>query len=262
MATTTQHAPGTFCWPELATTDQPGAKQFYSSLLGWETVDSDMGGGEFYTMLNLKDRPLGALYNMRAEERASGAPPHWNSYVSVESADRSAAKAKGLGGTLLAQPFDVMDVGRMAIIQDPTGAIFCIWQAKKHTGAAVLNEVGALCWTELMTSDAGKAQAFYTGLFGWKAEAMPMGPMTYTIYKNGDAQAGGMMQITPEMGPIPSNWMVYFAVSDCDGTVAKAGTLGGKTVVPPTDIPNIGRFATLQDPQGAYFSIIKLNGTA
>ncbi len=262
MATTTQHAPGTFCWPELATIDQPGAKAFYTKLFGWEITDNDIGGGEFYTRLSLQGRDLGALYNMQPEERSHGIPPHWNSYVAVESADKSAAKAKTLGGTLLAEPFDVMEHGRMAIIQDPTGATFCLWEPKKHPGAGVLNEVGALCWTELMTSDASKAQSFYTGLFGWKAEAMPMGPMTYTIYKNGEAQAGGMMQITKEMGPIPSNWMIYFAVPDCDGTVARAGTLGGKTVVPPTDIPNIGRFATLQDPQGAYFSVIKLSEMA
>ncbi len=262
MATTTQHAPGTFCWPELASVDQPGAKAFYTALFGWESTDDDMGGGEFYTMLKLKGRPLGALYTMRKQERATGAPPHWNSYVAVASADQSVAKAKALGGTILAEPFDVMDAGRMAIIQDPTGAVFCVWQAMKHTGAGVLGEIGALCWTELMTRDANKAQAFYTGLFDWKAEAMPMGPMSYTIYKRGDTQAGGMMQITKEMGPIPSHWMVYFSVSDCDGTVAKGGTLGGKTTMPPTDIPNIGRFAILQDPQGAHFAVIKLAATA
>lgn len=262
MATTTQHAPGTFCWPELATTDQPGAKAFYAKLFGWDLADQDIGGGEFYTMLKLNGRDLGALYTMRKEERATGAPPHWNSYVAVESADQSVAMAKELGGTILAEPFDVMDVGRMAIIQDPTGAVFCVWQPMKHTGAGVLGEIGALCWTELMTSDSGKAQAFYTGLFDWKAEAMPMGPMSYTIYKRGDAQAGGMMQITKEMGPIPSHWLVYFAVTDCDGTVATAGTLGGRTTMPPTDIPNIGRFAILQDPQGAHFAVIKLAGMA
>jgi uncharacterized protein len=262
MATTTQHAPGTFCWPELATTDQSGAKAFYSALLGWESTDSPMGEGEFYTMLSLGGRNLGALYTMRPEERGHGIPTHWNSYVSVESADRSAARAKTLGGTILAEPFDVMEHGRMAIIQDPAGATFCLWEPKQHAGAGVLNEVGALCWTELMTSDASKAEAFYTGLFGWKAEAMPMGPMTYTIYKNGDAQAGGMMQITKEMGPMPSHWMVYFSVSDCDGTVAKAGTLGGKITVPPQDIPNIGRFAVLRDPQGGYFAIITLSQRA
>lgn len=259
MATITQHAPGTFCWPELATVDQAGAKRFYTNLFGWEAVDQDMGGGESYTMFNLKSRPVGALYTMRKEERASGAPPHWNSYVSVESADRAVESAKQLGGIILSEAFDVMDVGRMAILQDPTGATFCVWQAKKHQGVSALDEVGALCWTELLTTDTASAQAFYTGLFGWTAEAMPMGPMTYTIYKRGDAQAGGMMQITREMGPTPPNWMIYISVSDCDGMVAKVGTLGGKTVMPPHDIPNVGRIAVLQDPQGAHFAFIQLS---
>lgn len=259
MATVTQHAPGTFCWPELATTDQQGAKTFYTTLFGWEFSDSDMGGGESYTMLKLAGRDVGALYSMREEQRGQGIPPHWNSYVAVESADQAAAKAKALGGQVLMEPFDVFDAGRMAIVKDPTGAVFCVWQAKAHIGAGVLNELGALCWTELMTTDTGKAGTFYTGLFDWKAEAMPMAPMTYTIFKSGTAQAGGMMAITPEMGPVPPHWMVYFAVADCDAAVAKAKGLGAKVAVPPTDAPNVGRFAVLRDPQGAHFSVIRLS---
>src|SRR5262249_19113265 len=234
--------------------------EFYTSLLGWESNDSKMPDGGVYTMFNLGGRSLGALYGQRKEERSHGIPPHWNSYVAVESADRSAAQAKALGGTIMAEPFDVMDVGRMAIIQDPTGAMFCLWQPKSHPGAGVLNEVGALCWTELMTTDSAKARSFYTGLFGWKTEEKPMGPFTYTIFKNGATSAGGMMQITKEMGPIPSHWMVYFAVADCDDAVAQAKKLGGKLTMPPTDVPGVGRFAILQDPQGAHVAVIALIG--
>jgi len=259
MTTTTQHAPGTFCWPELATTDQSGAKAFYTELLGWQTEDTPMGDGQVYTMFLLGGRPLGAVYNQPPEERKM-APPHWNSYISVADADAAAAKAASLGGTVIVAPFEVMEHGRMAILQDPTGAVFCVWQARKHPGAGVLDEVGALCWTELMTPDAARAGAFYTALVGWTTQTMPMGPgQTYTIFQRGATQAAGMMQITPEMGPIPPNWMPYFAVSDCDGTATKAGKLGGKVTVPPTDIPNVGRFAVLQDPQGAYVSILRLD---
>ena len=262
MATITQHAPGTFCWSELATVDQAGAKAFYSKLFGWDTMDMDMGGGQAYTFLKLGDRDAGALYSMMPEERASGAPPHWKSYVAVTSADQAAAKAKSLGGTVVMEPFDVFESGRMALIQDPTGAIFGVWQAKQHVGAGVLGENGAMCWTELMTSDAAKAEPFYTGLFGWGAETKPMGPTAYTVFNRGSEQAGGMMQITKEMGPIPSHWAVYFAVGDCDAMVAKAQGLGAKTIVPPQDVPAVGRFAVLQDPQGAVFSIIKLEPRA
>ena len=263
MATITQHAPGTFSWPELATTDQNGAKAFYTKLFGWEFNDSEMGPGEYYTMLKNQGRDLGALYSLKKEERAQGIPPHWNSYVTVANADQAAAKAKSLGGTILAPPFDVMEHGRMAVIQDPTGAVFCIWQAGKHSGAGVLGEVGSLCWTELMTGDAAKARAFYTGLFGWAAEEKSMGPgFTYTTFQNGGVPTGGMMQLTPEMAHIPPNWGVYFAVADTDATVAKATSLGGKAITPATEVPGVGRFAILQDPQGAVFAVIRLSAMA
>ena len=262
MATTTQHAPGTFCWPELASIDQPAAKAFYPKLFGWESADQAIGAGEVYTIFRLQGRDVGALYTMRKEERASGAPPHWNSYVSVESADLSVSGARALGGTVLAEPFDVMDIGRMSILQDPTGAVFCVWEAKKHQGAGVLDETGALAWTELMTIDTGKARAFYTGLFGWTAESKPMGPMTYTIFKRTGGPAGGMMQITKEMGPMPPHWKVYFAVVDCDAMVANSVALGGKVTMPAHDVPGVGRFAILQDPQGASFAVFEMMMTA
>jgi hypothetical protein len=215
-----------------------------------------MGGGEMYGMLQLRGSGVGACYKMRGEE-AAGAPPHWNSYVTVPDADAAAARAKQLGGTVIKDAFDVMGVGRMAVIQDPTGAVFCVWQGKKHSGASILNEPGALCWTELMTTDPAKARAFYTGLLGWATEDYPMGPSTYTVYKRGTESAGGMMKITPEMGPVPSTWMVYFAVESCDGIVAKAQGLGAKVVVPATTVPMAGRFASLADPQGAHFGVLE-----
>src|SRR6184192_4095337 len=134
MSTTTQHAPGTFCWPELSTTDQNGAKKFYSTLFGWTFNDTPIGPNEVYTTLQLGGRAAAALYNMRPEMRAQGIPPHWMSYVAVEDADQTAARARQLGGTIIVQPFDVMELGRMAVIQDPTGAPFALWQAKKHQG--------------------------------------------------------------------------------------------------------------------------------
>jgi predicted enzyme related to lactoylglutathione lyase len=197
---------------------------------------------------------------MRKEQRAQGIPPHWMSYVAVESADETAKKARELGGTVLMDPFDVFDLGRMSVIQDPTGAIFSAWQSKKHFGAGVLNETGALCWTELMTSDMDKARTFYTSLLPWKAETMNM-PEPYTILNKSDGQAGGMMQMslqTAQKG-IPSHWGIYFQVDDCDATVKKAGTLGATIDVPPRDIPGIGRFSALRDPQGASFAVIAMS---
>jgi len=255
MPTTTTHAPGTFCWPELGTTDQDGAKKFYTALFGWTFTDSDMGKGETYTMWKLGGRDVGALFKMRPDMLAQGVPPHWGSYVAVESADQTAARAKELGAKVIMDAFDVMDAGRMAVIQDPTGATFCAWEAKKHAGAGVLDEAGALCWTELVTPDTNAAARFYTALLPWKAETTNMG-MPYTVFKRGDKPAAGMMQKTPEMAHVPPSWTPYFAVTDTDASVAKAQSLGGKVAVPPQNIPTVGRFAVLCDPQGAVFCIL------
>jgi predicted enzyme related to lactoylglutathione lyase len=256
-ATKTTHASGTFCWPELATSDYAAAKRFYSTLFGWDVQENDTGGGEMYGTWMLKGAEVGACYRMRPEESSRGTPPHWNSYVAVASAERAAATARELGGTVVMEPFDVMDVGRMAVIQDPTGAMFCVWQANQHAGAGVLNRPGALCWTELMTTDPARARSFYTRLFGWTPEDHPMGPGTYTVYTRGTDAAGGMMKITPEMGPLPPCWVVYLGVEDCDASAAKAVQLGGRIEVPPTTVPMAGRFAVIVDPQGAHFGILQ-----
>lgn len=254
MATVTQHAPGTFCWPELATSDQPRAKEFYTRLFGWGSDDSPIGEGQVYTMLKLGNRTVGALFQMGKEQ--AGSAPHWSSYVAVTSADQAAGKAASLGGKIVMAPFDVMDVGRMAVIQDPQGAMVAVWEAKKHFGAGVLNEPGALTWTELLTTDPSSAARFYTALFGWTTESMPMGPTTYTMFKRGEKSAGGMMAIAAEMGPVLPHWLGYFAVGDCDESVAKAIMLGAEVAVSPTDVPGVGRFAVLHDPQGARFAIV------
>jgi hypothetical protein len=260
MTTTTQHAIGTFCWPELATSDQAGAKAFYAALFGWTPSDSPMGDGNVYTVFKKGDRDAAALYQMRKEQ--AGTPPHWGAYVAVDNADDAAALATRLGGKVAMAPFDVMENGRMAVIQDPQGAFVAVWQAKQHSGIGVVDESGALCWTELMTNDIAGARKFYTAMFGWTAEDMAMGPQTYTVFKRDGKSKAGMMAITPEMGPLPPYWLSYFAVRDTDAMVAKAIMLRGTVVVPPVDVPGVGRFAVLHDPQGATFAILGEAGKA
>jgi predicted enzyme related to lactoylglutathione lyase len=254
----TGFAPGTFCWIELGTSDAAGAKDFYTKLFGWDYVDNPMGPDMVYTLLKLDGKDVGGLYKLMPDMVSQGVPPHWLSYVSVTSADETAAKAKELGGTLMKEPFDVNDIGRMSVVQDPTGAVFALWQPLTHHGSGIYNVPGSFCWNELATTDAGKAKEFYTGVFGWGADTQNFGPMEYTMWINGDRPGGGMFQITPEMGPMPPHWLVYFAVDDCDAKVALAESLGAKTMKPADDIPGIGRFAILIDPQGAAFAIIKL----
>src|SRR3977135_1757250 len=139
MQETPSYAPGTFCWVELATSDSDAAKKFYTGLFGWTPEDRPVGPEMVYTMLNLDGKSVGALYQMEPERLTQGVPPNWQSYVLAESADDSATKAKELGATLLAGPFDVMTAGRMAVVQDPTGAVFGLWQTGEHKGAGVVN---------------------------------------------------------------------------------------------------------------------------
>jgi uncharacterized protein len=243
-----KYEPGMFCWIELATNDAAAAKTFYTSLFGWTANDMPIPDG-VYTMLQKNGSSLGAMY------QSKDIPPNWASYISVENVDESAKKAQSLGANVVAPPFDVMDVGRTAVVADPQGAMFCLWQAKKHIGATIRDEANTLCWNELMTSDIAAARDFYKGLFGWDLKLSPQ----YTEVHVGPVPVGGMIQITPDMMGTPPNWSPYFSVDDCDATVTKAKSLGAQIYVPPTDIPNVGRFAVIADPQGAMFDVIKLS---
>jgi hypothetical protein len=252
-----QYPAGTFSWVDLATTDAAAAKAFYTRLFGWEAQDMPAGPEGTYTMLSLAGKDVAGLYAMSDEQRAQGIPPHWLSYVSVADIDVATEKATTLGGTLLSAPFDVMESGRMALLQDPTGATFALWQAGQHIGAKLVNIPGTFSWNELATTDVERAGAFYSGLFGWevKRDDMPTGP--YYTFSNQGRMAGGMLQMTEEWGDIPPNWSVYFSVEDCDAAVKQVQELGGTPMMEPFDIPNVGRFAVVQDPQGAVFTVIQ-----
>jgi hypothetical protein len=260
MPEVTVHAPGAFCWMELATTDRKAATTFYADVLGWDFETHEMPGGVgAYTMVRHGGRELGGLYELNAEMRAQGIPPHWLSYINVESADDSTNRAEAAGAEIKMGPMDVMDIGRMAVIQDPTGAVFAVWQAKKHRGAAVVNEPGTVCWHELVTRDLPAAKKFYGEAFGYQLADQPMGPISYTFLMAAGARQAGMMAVTPEMGPVPSHWMIYVAVDDCEARLARAEAGGATVLVPPRDVPGVGRFATFLDPQGAAISIIRLS---
>src|SRR5438105_8842090 len=167
MAEVARHEPGAFCWAELATTNPKAAKPFYTSLFGWTSVDTPFGPGpeDIYTRLQLRGKDVGALYRLMPDQEAAGVPPNWLCYAAVESADEASKKAAELGGKVVAQPYDVMSYGRMAVLQDPQGGTFAVWQAGTHTGAQIVNEPGATCWMELATSDPAAARRFYGSLF-------------------------------------------------------------------------------------------------
>ncbi len=259
MATKTEYPHGDFCWTDLATTDAAAAKKFYTSLFGWQYTDMPAGADMTYTVCTLGGKAVAGLYAMNKEMLSRGVPPHWLPHVNVLNVDETTKRATKNGAKMIREPFDAMDAGRLSIFHDPTGAVIAMWQAKKQIGAQVVNEPGTMCWNELSTTDVEAAGNFYRATFGWNTSPMDMGGgRTYTIFKAGDVQVGGMMALGPQMKGVPPHWLTYFAVTDCEGTAKKVTEHGGHLLVPPTDVPNVGRFAAAQDGQHASFAFIKL----
>lgn len=254
MPEVTSHAPGTPSWFELSTTDEKGALDFYSALFGWLDDPQQIGENQFYHMQKLNGLEAVSIYQQFEEERNQGVPPHWNTYFTVSNTDETVAKVQEAKGTVLFGPMDVFTAGRMAMLQDRQGAAFAIWQPQDHIGCRVKGEPGAIAWNELSTTDPDDAVEFYKGLFGVDSVSME-GPMEYTMLRAGGTEVAGVMRITPEMGPVPPNWMVYFSVANVDATAGQAVSLGATLLMPGMDIPDVGRFATIRDPQGAVFSI-------
>lgn len=258
MANIDHHAPGSFCWIELATSDPAAAKSFYGSLFEWKANDIPMGPDEFYTMFELGGREAAAGYKLRPDQVAIGVPPHWMVYIAVESVDETAARVPELGGKLAAPPFDVAEHGRMTIAHDPTGATFAIWQAKAHTGIQIGGVDGTLCWADLNSPDRDKAVPFYSSLFGWQFLPGKDGDMSeYLHIKNGEEFIGGATPSKFLPAGAPAHWLAYFLTSNCDASAEKAKSLGATVWVPPSDIEGAGRFSVLSDPQGAAFAIFQ-----
>ena len=255
MGDRTSYTPGTFCWVELHSSDADEAKRFYSGLFGWDFEDREMDGGGVYTLCKVDGKLVGALMQQHPEME-EGVPPNWLAYVSTDDVDSAAAKAGELGANVMAEPFDVMDAGRMALVADPTGAVFAIWQAGGTFGAELVNVAGAFTSNVLHTSDPGQAESFYADLFGWKVESVDTGggPRYWGISNSEGWMNGGMMDL-PE-GAAMSYWLTYFGADDADDAVAKIAELGGQVVVEPTPVPT-GRFAVAMDPQGAFFAFFQ-----
>lgn len=243
------HEPGTFSWADLGTNDPDAAKRFYTGLFGWEADDQPLPDGGTYTMLRQQGKAVAALY-----QAAEGMPTAWASYVTVASADDAAAKAGELGATLMTAPFDVMDAGRMALVQDPTGAVLAVWEPRSSIGAELVNVPGALTLNQLNTGDPQAALDFYAGLFGWRAESVQGGDEAYWGLFNGDRLNAGLMRMPPGF-EAPAHWLVYFGSDDVDADAARVGELGGQVMVPPMDVPG-GRIVVAQDPQGGIFGLV------
>jgi predicted enzyme related to lactoylglutathione lyase len=256
MTEITTHAPGTPCWVDLGTPDQDKAGAFYGGLFGWELQEDENAeatGG--YRTAQLRGRAVGGVMKLVME----GQPPAWLTYIAVEDADATVAKAREAGAVIHAEPMSVLDYGRMAVLADPTGAAFGIWQAGKNPGFGVMKETGSVNWSELNTRDPEAAKAFYGSVFGWKFEDSEFeGTGTYTAISLGDGAFGGILDITDRVpAEVPAHWLVYFTVDDAEATAAKSKETGGDVVFGPSKISEVGTIAVLKDPFGAVFAVLQ-----
>ncbi|MBB1387706.1 VOC family protein [Pseudoalteromonas sp. SG45-5] len=258
MNKTKSHSHGIFCWSELCTQNWKEGKNFYTSLFNWGYDDQAIGEGVYYTMLQKQGDDIAAMYEMPKEQVDGGVPSHWLAYIAVDNVDNCAVKAKTLGAEIIAGPHDVVNAGRMLMLKDPAGATVALWQANEHRGCKRLGELNTPYWHELATRDSKVSSDFYCSLLGWTSEIKPMEGMDYTLFLVDGQPIAGMLEMTSEWPEdISAHWMIYFAVKNCDATVNKAVSFGGEICVPATDIPEVGRFSVICDPQGAVFSVIE-----
>lgn len=243
---------GRFVWHELLTSDVAKAKGFYGELFGWTAKDEDMGPAGTYTLFSVGDAMVAGMAKTQA-----GAPPHWLGYCTTPDVDATTALATKSGGKQIVAPMDIPDIGRFSIVMDPSGGVVAPFaEANESPDDGARPPVGHFCWDELVTQDPAAAKAFYTKVFGWKADEKDMGPIgTYTIWMRGERQAGGMMKA---MDPkAPSAWLHYVNAGKVDPATEKAKKLGATIVMPPMDIPNVGRFSIVTDPQGVFFALFQ-----
>jgi len=247
-------AASTVSWVELQTPDPGKARKFYGELFGWTFVGGDDPNTGFYTMAQLGGRNVAGLAKLR---EGSPFPPMWSVYLAVDDADAIARKVTEAGGKIVVPPMDVMEEGRMAYFADPSGGHFGVWQGRKHPGAQVTEEPGAMVWHEVYTRDLAKAKQFYMSVFGLGTKRLDAEGIDYWTLQKGERTVFGAMQMTAQFPPeVPSHWNTYFAVTDTDAAAKKAEALGGTVMAPPFDTP-YGRMAVIADPTGAAFCIIK-----
>ena len=245
---------GRFVWFEYISKDAPKAQGFYGELFGWRTQAMPVPGGGSYTMITNGSEMIGGY---PPAEALAKAPPqaHWISHLQVADTNAAIAKVKANGGRVLVDS-NKMDMGTYTLVADPLGGALALWQPAKAEGTGDWSgKTGSFCWNELFTEDPAKSVAFYKAIGGFDDEKMEMGPVTYHLLKSEGKPRGGVTK--PMMPGVPQAWLPYVQVANADATHEKATKLGGKSLVPPMDIPNVGRFAILADPQGATIGVLQ-----
>ena len=248
---------GTPDWTDCATTDLSAAEEFYAAVLGWTAERVNAADGGAYSLQRLDGKLVAGIYELNQEMLSMNVPPHWATYIEVDDVDAALERVKAEGGTAFGPPIDEPEVGKIAIIQDPVGAIVRLWSSQPEYGGEVFNVPGAMIWNELLTKEPAKAAAFYEKVLGVEVETFDQ-PKPYTVLKVDGQPVAGVLAMMPEMGDLPPSWDVYFASDDVDATARKAVAAGGEAVREPFDIPGVGRMAVLRDPQGAVFEVLTM----
>lgn len=250
-----EYPPGTPSWVELSTPDPDGAASFYGQLFGWEAVapPGDTAGG-YRMFMQGGEAVAGLMGHMHADR-----PTAWLTYFNVADADRAALEAQSAGGTVVVEPTDVTDMGRMAFLTDPDGAGFGVWQARAFEGADLRDEPVSMCWHELLTSDAEVGERFYTAVFDWEARSTQIegAPPGYLVWRRDGQEIAGMVDVTGQpFAHVRPHWAVCLAVRSVDEIAERAQALGGSLTYEPMEM-SIGRFVGIADPQGATVSVMQ-----
>ena len=251
------HKPGTFCWLDMATTDIEEAKKFYNEIFGWDAVPSGMEDGSEYTMFNMNGKNVAAMYLLMKEQKDMGIPPHWMSYIACDQVEAILEKVKANGGNVISEIFEIPEVGRGAMIQDPEGAVVGLWQADKHIGMSYKNIPNSLSWVEHASHGNPATIAFLENVFSWTSNTQKFGDTDYTTFFAGEEAVAGLYVMPAEMHSLPCHWLPYFMVANIDETLNKSEKMNGKILMPKMFIAGVGHFAVIQDPQGAVFGAIQ-----
>ncbi len=251
MPERTEYTPGTPSWIDVNSPEPDAAAAFYGALFGWSVEADDRPEAGGYRICTLRGKSVAGL----GPSMSPDAPPSWSVYVTAADADATVSRAEIHNGTIVAGPMDVLDAGRMAVLQDTNGAFISVWQPRSHPGAGLVNEPGTFCWNELAVPDIRRAHEFYTAVFGWDVDPELSSDSALFFNVEGQLVCGAHLAGEGE----PTGWTVWFAVEDCDASAAKVTELGGAVAMPPSDI-DFGRAAVVTDPHGAVFGIAKLKG--
>lgn len=242
---------GQFVWRENMTSDVAKAATFYKGLFGWKLEEVPMGE-HTYTLIYAGERQIGGI--MKAPPQAGNVPPHWASYVSVDDVDKTAVAAVEAGGKVVVPAQDIPDIGRFAVLLDPTGAAFTAWKSKSaDTTPSAMPKRGEFCWEQLSTSDVAKAKAFYEKVLGWTSKSFGDGGDVVTL-SAGEAMVASAMPAPPG---VPPHWMTFVFVGKLADANQKVGELGGKVLMPEIPVPGMGAFSVVQDPNGATIGLFE-----